>query len=262
MTPAVRQASILCARIPHYARVAELMSPMELAGFTGAALGDLEGAIRRTGGEVLRFTGDGLAALWGAPAAAKDHSLGACLGALACDDAFASFARRHRVAEGPSLEAAVCSGPMAVGLMEYGARKAFDAVGDTVVLASRLQALNRFFGTRLLATQAAFKPVAELLIGRPLGLVRIPGREAPVRLFELMRRREGAPPAVLKAAASHARGMQQFEARDFLAASRSFKTVLSIHEGDRPALLLTRMSEEFASRPPPPDWDATLDCGG
>src|SRR5215470_8468457 len=101
----------------------------------------LRDAVHEQGGTVKNFTGDGVMALFGVPTALEDGPLRACRAALLIQERLAAAAVDIEAAHGlrPQLRIGINNGPVVVGQMQ-GA-DSVTALGDTVNLASRLQAL-------------------------------------------------------------------------------------------------------------------------
>jgi class 3 adenylate cyclase/tetratricopeptide (TPR) repeat protein len=148
----------------------------------------MAGAIREHGGTVKDFTGDGVMALFGVPLAQEDSTLRACRAALAIQTRLGTAGQAIETRHGvqPSLRIGINAGPVVVGDMQGGTT----ALGDTVNLASRLQALAEP-GTVLLS-EAAYRSVEGLVDAMPAGEHQIKGKAETQKVFRLDAMREGA----------------------------------------------------------------------
>ncbi len=140
------------------------------------------------GGTVAKVMGDALYVLFGAPKEQHDHAARALACALAIDD-FAEDMRRRWTAEGHVLgctRIGIHAGPALVGT--FGHEQLFDytAYGDTINVASRLEAANKPLGTRLLVTDAV-KSRAPEAPTRPVGDLVLRGRTSAIRCHEPLR---------------------------------------------------------------------------
>ena len=143
--------------------------------------------VHRHGGVVNKFLGDGLMALFGAP----DHARRAARAALEMQEVVRRTRAQWRF---PDLQVGIgiCSGEAVVGVIGARARCEYTAIGDTVNLASRLEALNKERGTRILLSVETRALLDPRMAVRALGEARVKGREQPVALYELL---EAAPAA-------------------------------------------------------------------
>ncbi|HEX5043240.1 MAG TPA: adenylate/guanylate cyclase domain-containing protein [Candidatus Polarisedimenticolaceae bacterium] len=206
-------------------------------------------------GTLVKYIGDAVFAIWGAPLHRPDHATLACRAALAL--------ARSEATRGDGLKTriGVHTGTMVVGNLGSAQRFDYTAIGDAVNLASRIEGLNKAFGTRVLASADALAHTGGAFLTRSLGRVRVVGRTEPVELHELLGlAEEGAiqepSPACLEA---FARGLELFAAGRFREAAEAFREALG-HAGgkDAPSEAFWRFAEGYAVVPPEGTWDGTL----
>jgi adenylate cyclase len=136
-------------------------------------------------------------------------------------------------------------------LLRYG----YTAIGDAVNLASRLEGLNKEYGTRILLSEFTCRalPAEEFLV-RELDLIRVKGKEEPVTLYELLDWREHAG-ELAELAEAFLMGREAYKRRDWHAAQRAFDDVLKRWPQDGPAQVFRARCEEYAAEGPAADWD-------
>jgi class 3 adenylate cyclase len=156
--------------------------------------------VRNFGGTVAQLTGDGLLAIFGAPTAHDDDSERAARAALAIHRTLATYAHELRQAYGVTLAARVGlnTGPVVLPHVGAPVEDRYNALGDTVNVAARLQQLAKAGGT--VAGPATAQQIQMLFVLEPLGEADLRGKSAPVSAFKVMaerpealRRRTGAP---------------------------------------------------------------------
>jgi class 3 adenylate cyclase/tetratricopeptide (TPR) repeat protein len=187
-----RQATVLFADLVGFTSFSEKSGEEAAYALMQQVAGLMTGAVEEQGGTVRNFTGDGIMALFGVPVALEDAPLRACRAALAIHDRLASAARdiaaRHGIR--PQLRIGINTGPVIVGKVPSGHSSTVTALGDTVNLASRLQALAKPEG--VLLSDATHRLVQGLTETEPAGEHEIKGKTERQRVYRLLRLREGA----------------------------------------------------------------------
>jgi adenylate cyclase len=179
-----REITALFTDLAGFTALSETMPAPELALLLNDYFEGLGQAALAEGGLVADFIGDGMIALFGAPLARPDHAARAVAAARAMDDFARDFAARcaGRGLRFGVTRIGVHTGPALVGNLGMRSRLKYGALGDTLNLASRLESLNRWTGTRLLvsATTAAGAPDAAWAL---LGDARVAGRSERVAVL-------------------------------------------------------------------------------
>ena len=138
-------------------------------------------------GTIDKYIGDAVMAFWGAPLAMPDHAEAACVTAVKVQKMLAAWnAEREKLNLPPMpTRIGIHSGKAVVGNMGSVQRMNYTAMGDTVNLASRLEGINKFFGTQTIASSAAVATVKEKVLCRHLAAVRVKGRHGVIEIYEL-----------------------------------------------------------------------------
>ena len=154
------------------------------------------------------------------------------------------------------------TGAMIVGNM--GSRRVFDytVIGNEVNTASRLEPLNKAFGTHVIVTGATRREAQAHRPGRfafrPLGGVMPKGRTDPVDIHELVGRQADLGEGALERLAAFATAMEHYRARRFGEARHLFLAVLEASPGDGPATLYAGLAAQCLEHPPPAHWDGVI----
>jgi adenylate cyclase len=183
-----REVASIFTDIESFTHLVETMQPDSLGRLLNEYLAGMTDVVFRHEGTVAKIIGDALHILFGAPMDQPDHAARAVACALDLDD-FAQGFRARSAAEGIELGATrigLHAGPAIVG--NFGGSRFFDytAYGDTINIASRLEAANKQFGTRI-CVSAALAERADGFVGRPVGELILRGRADSLPCLEPLR---------------------------------------------------------------------------
>ncbi|MEJ2049084.1 MAG: adenylate/guanylate cyclase domain-containing protein, partial [Calditrichota bacterium] len=151
------------------------------------------------------------------------------------------------------------TGHMIVGNM--GSKNVFDytVMGDAVNLASRLEGANKLYQTNIMISEDTYKLVKDAVISRPLDLIRVKGREKPVRVLEVIARRDARIRENVRAMLPvFVNGVRYYHQRDWKRAQECFEYSLNIVPEDGPARLYLERVREYTENPPPEAWDGVF----
>ncbi len=250
----LQEASLMFSDIKDFTSLAEQLPANELAAVLGRYFEVMTAAIHAQGGTVDKYIGDAIMAIWNAPTPCPDHARKACAGALAVAEAEAALCCSPEWAGRPRLVTRIGLHRDTVLVGHFGApdRLSYTALGDGVNLASRLEGLNKEYGTTILATEAIRAEADATFAFRLVDVVAVKGKTESVRIFELLGDRVAAAPR-LDAARRYEEAFACYLRRDFSAAL----AILEAQPDDGPSRTLSGRCRELLAEPPPPSWDGT-----
>ncbi|WP_018235229.1 adenylate/guanylate cyclase domain-containing protein [Ensifer sp. BR816] len=139
-------------------------------------------------GTIIQFLGDSVFAMWNAPIADPRHAEHACRCALAAEERLVAFNAKQREMGLPEFRTrfGIHTGPAVVGSVGAKERLQYTAMGDTVNVASRLEGMNKDYGTTILASGAVVAQSSDAIAFRPLGSAQAKGRASVLEIYEVL----------------------------------------------------------------------------
>lgn len=189
--------TVFFSDIEGFTTLAEQLDPDVLVDIVGAYLGEWSNLILFSGGTVDKFIGDAIMAFWNAPEEVEDHPSVACEVALACQERLAALNREWEARGLPRIHSRIGlhTDTALVGNLGSMQRMDYTVVGDGVNLASRIEGLNKNYGTSILISEELRAAVGERFVVRPVDRVRVKGRQEETTVYELVARAETASEA-------------------------------------------------------------------
>jgi len=180
--------TVLFADVADFTRIAERLDAEEVHALMDGCFRILLPIVHAFGGTVNQFTGDGVMALFGAPVAHEDSVRRACLASLEIREAMGRYGAsvRERVGTDFKIRMGLNAGPVVVGAIGDDLRTDYTAQGDTTNLAARMESLAPSGG--ILVSRSVYESARRDFLFRPLGKVRVKGKEAPQDVYALLER--------------------------------------------------------------------------
>jgi adenylate cyclase len=254
-----RVLTVFFCDLANFTAFSESRTPQQVVEQLGEYFRALTEEVAATGGTVDKFIGDAVMAFWGAPLEKPDHAAAACRCALACQRRLAELRASWKEQGKPLLFARIGlnTGPVVVGNIGSASRFNYTVIGDAVNLASRLEGLNKFYGTGVCLSEETFREAGGAVLTRPVDWVSVKGKTEPILVYELLGLAADATAEARQLADLSGRGLELYRRREWSAAAAAFEEILRARPGDGPATEMLRRCHEFQREPPGPDWDGT-----
>lgn len=254
-----REMTVLFSDIRGFTSISETLDVEALVSLLNELFTPMTRIVLDQGGTLDKYMGDALMAFFGAPLTQPDHAARACRATLEMRDKLVRLNQgwHERGTLPPHLSLGIGiglnSGEMSVGNVGSEAVFGYTVIGDNVNLGSRIEGLNKDYGTQILVSESTARAAGGGFLFRELDWVRVKGKQQPVAIHELLGVLP-APPDQVERAALYARGLAAYRGRDFAAAEALFAD-LADRLGDGPGRVFRDRCREYQEDPPPADWD-------
>ncbi|NNM67702.1 MAG: CHASE2 domain-containing protein, partial [Spirochaetales bacterium] len=254
--------SAIFTDVQGFSSISEVLDPGDLVKLLNIYLTTMSDLVLDLSGTIDKYEGDAIIAFFGAPLDLADHAQRACLAGVRMKRAEKELNvrfREEKLSPHPLLtRIGINTGEMIVGNMGTLKKMDYTIMGNAVNLASRLEGVNKQYGTWVLTSEASYKMSGDLLLARRLDKVRVVGISNPVRLYELIEEKSLATPGQIQMVEAFHTGLESFEAKDWAKAETLFQEVLRLAPNDGPSQFFSRRCAEFKKKPPVENWDGVF----
>lgn len=253
----LREITVWVSDLQNYTTISEILSPPALVDFLNEVYSVMSDTVEEHEGFVAQFVGDAVVAGFNVPLDDPEHARHGIEAAMACCRRVEELAARMDLPEGFELRirVGVSTGDLLVGYIGSKRRLSYSIVGDDINLASRLEGVNKVFGSTILVNEITRDLCGPSIAFREIDIVRVKGRDTPVRVFEPLGPSDALDEATGEMAARYAEGLAAYRARRFDGAAAIFE---SQAERDPVSRSFAARARDYAATPPPEDWDGVL----
>ncbi len=259
--PRKTEITVMFTDVRGFTSISEKLDAQDLAALLNEYLTDMTQIVFRQNGTLDKYIGDAVMAFWNAPIQVRRHATEACHAALAMIARLREMQKKWEAEGKPVLDIGVglCTGVASVGNMGSELRYGYTAMGDTVNLSSRVEGLNKEYGTHILLSDTTYAAVEDpMLVFRELDLIRVKGKSQPVTLYELVAARgtpEGDAPDLEEHLEFFAQGRACYRERRWQDAQFVFERLLERWPEDGPARMYLERCKEYLVAGPEENWD-------
>lgn len=246
-------ATALFSDIEGFTVITEKMLAQQVSEMLNAYFTEVMDVIFEKKGTLIKFIGDSVFVIWGAPIKIAEHAKLACETAIAIQEGVKRFNASGRF---PALytRIGIHTGPMVVGNLGSSRRFDYTAIGDSVNLASRLEGMNKYFGTSILISDAVRKEIGAALSPFSLGTICVAGKSELIGIHTLF------PQPLNEASQSMwSKALLAFRTRRWDEAQSLFEQI-SISEPllSKPAQRYLGELAEHKQHPPKDEWQGEI----
>ncbi|MCZ6893056.1 MAG: adenylate/guanylate cyclase domain-containing protein [Gammaproteobacteria bacterium] len=248
----------LLTDLADYTPLSESLSPEALASLTNQYYRLVGGPIEAHGGDVLRYTGDGMVCAWTKTNFKSENDMhhNACLAALEIREEIDGY-NLENASDPLSIRIGLHAGKFALGNVGGGHHYEQSVLGDVINTASRIEGLNKKLRTKILASGPIAADPGAILFRR-LGMFQLAGKSEIVSIFEIIQRNEQATPEQVELCRRFEEMLRAFESENWKETARKLDQILSVYPEDEPAIIYRDLCDRYLVTPPQPGASAVV----
>lgn len=261
----LKEISLMFTDIVGFTSISESLPADKTALYLSEYFEELTAIIMENNGTVDKYIGDAIMAFWGSPVPDRNHVFHACRSALLCQKRLSELNQIWKREERPVLNTriGIHLGEAIVGNIGSSERMNYTVIGDNVNLGARLEGLNKFYGTNIIASETVYDQLKGTFLFRSLDMVAVKGKEKPIKIFEVVGQLKGDNalyPSDDQVAfcAQFEQAYHLFLTRQWKEAIEAFQSLSESHPYDLSVESYLKRSKEYLKTPPPKEWDGTL----
>lgn len=242
-----------------FTTISEKLDPRALSDLLNYYLTPMTELVFENKGTLDKYMGDAIMAFFGAPIHYQEHAKYGCRCALQSLVKLKEIQEELKKKGLPMIDIGIGlnTGDMSVGNMGSETVRSYTVMGDAVNLGSRLEGINKQYGTRIIISEFTYEDVKDEFVCREIDLVRVKGKILPVKIYELVA--EKTVNEETQIVLNHFnKGYELYHKKAFQEAIDQFDQALATNPEDQCSKLYIKRCEDFISTPPPEDWDGVF----
>ncbi len=251
-----QEVSILFSDLRGFTTLSEELGAEDTSRLLNIYFDAMIPVVFKHGGTLDKLMGDAIMAFFGAPVYFPNHSIKAAEASLDMLIALKNLKLSDvRGMDKLNLGIGLNTGTVTIGNLGSNEFMDYTIIGDAVNLASRLEGLNKIYGTNIIAGEFIVKGFGNKFLVRELDIVRVKGKENSVTIFEVAGYAENADTRIVESMNIFHEGLLAYRSRKWERAEELFKKTLELKPSDGPSGLYLQRIEKFRLSPPPDDWN-------
>ncbi len=254
----LREITVWISDLQNYTTISEILPPPALVEFLNEVYTVMSDTVEEYEGFVAQFVGDAVVAGFNVPLDDPDHARHGIEAAMVCHQRVDELNEKMDLPEGFNLRirVGISTGNLLAGYIGSKRRLSYTIVGDDINLASRLEGVNKVYGSTILVNEVTKEHCGQGIVFREVDIVRVKGRDTPVRIFEPLGLVDEVKDWQKRIAERFAEGLALFRSRQFAEATAIFD---SLAEQDPVSRSFAERTRNLIAEPPPANWEGVHD---
>ena len=247
------ELSILFSDIRGFTSISESLSPVELGKLLNQYFDEMIDAVFQHDGTLDKLMGDAVMAFFGSPLEVIDHTHQACQCAQEMIQRLNKLNASGKLPKGVTIKIGIGihTGEAIVGNLGSSQFADYTVIGDAVNLASRIEGLNKRYGTTIIISEDTLSQEQGNYLFRELDTVRVKGKEEPKAIYELMLENTSSN---IHLAELYEKALQLYRNKQWDEAITCLQQILDDIGEDRPAERLAIKCKELLALPFDENW--------
>jgi len=252
-----KDVTIFFTDIVNFTHYSEILAPNDLVLQLNEYLGCFSSVINKNRGTVDKYIGDAVMAYWNAPKDCEDHAFKACETALQGLHNLSFLQKEWARMNKPifKVRIGINSGNVVLGNIGTEEHLSYTVVGDNVNLASRLESLNKVYGTNIMISDSTLKACGDKLVTRPIDLVAVKGKEKKILVHELLGITNQTSSKIVSFCNEFKVAFAAYLNKDWSLGVQLFEKIAGQYPDDRATKIHLDRCRQFIINPPDPSWD-------
>ena len=254
-----QRMTVMFSDVRGFTTISEKLDPQVLSKVLNDYLTPMTNIVFANKGTLDKYMGDAIMAFFGAPIFFEDHAKHGARCALQSIEKLKLLQQEFKVRGLPEIDIGIGlnSAEMSVGNMGSDIVRSYTVMGDAVNLGSRLEGINKEYGTRIIISEFTYQDIKEDFTAREVDWVKVKGKNQPIRIFELIC--EGKPESQKQLQLeAFQNGFDLYHQQKWIESLEQFKKALEIEPTDPVSQLYVERCEDYKQNPPPADWDGVF----
>ena len=251
------EASVMFLDIAGFTTISENLTAPALISFLNRIMGDISKTVFETNGMVDKYIGDAVMAVWGVPLSYQGHAQNACSATLTIRSAFVAL-NKQNLQSGLGVvgyRIGINSGHMVAGNVGGEHHISYTVIGDNVNLASRLEGVNRLYGTTIIISSETASQLDSAFVVRELDTIQVKGKDEPITIFELQGKTGEVMAEQITVNEVYGLGLAHYREMNWDGGEAFFSQALETMPADGPSLVMLGRCQALRKAPPPNNWN-------
>lgn len=252
--------TVMFSDVRGFTTISEKLDPQALGDLLNSYLTPMTEIVFKNQGTLDKYMGDAIMAFFGAPIAYNGHAKAACRCALQSVEKLFQLQKEYERKGLPMIDLGIGlnTGDVSAGNMGSETVRSYTVMGDAVNLASRLEGINKQYGTRIILSEMTYEEVKDSFICREVDWVRVKGKAQPVKIYELISEHKVPNQQTADMLEWFQKGYALYHKKSWSESLTCFSKALDINPKDEVSKVYVERCQDYLTTPPPAEWDGVF----